>query len=160
MSLGQSLPPWFRSSTLTVCKESARSIPGKWKEVFPPIRSRLLQLMVNRPWAYCDHATLISDTSCLVMVTDASDTAVAVSLFRVLGADASTVTKAGLLDPSLSRLVAVTHRKLNTAQCKWLTFEAELHAIVLGCTKFGGFITTATDSEVSPWAPPQASHPE
>ena len=71
-----------------VSKESARSIPGKWKEVFPPIRSRLLQLMVNRPWAYCDPATIISDTSCLVMVTDASDTAVAVSLFRVLKGDA------------------------------------------------------------------------
>ena len=100
--------------------------------------------MVNRPWAYCDPATIISDTSCLVMVTDASDTAVAVSLFRVLKADASTVSKADLLDPSLSRLVAVTHRKLNATQCKWLTFKAELHAIVLGCAKFGGFITTAT----------------
>ena len=54
--------------------------------------------MVNRPWAYSDPATIISDTSCLVMVTDASDTAVAVSLFRVLKGDASTVTKADLLD--------------------------------------------------------------
>ena len=75
-----------------VSKETARSIPGKWKEVFPPIRSRLMQLMVNRPWVYSDPATIISDDSCLVMVTDASDTAVAVSLFRVLKADASTVT--------------------------------------------------------------------
>ena len=40
--------------------------------------------------------------------------------------------------------MAVTHRKLNMAQSKWLTFEAELHAIVLGCAKFGGFIAMAT----------------
>ena len=33
---------------------------------------------------------------------------------------------------------------LDTSQCKWLTSEAELHAVVLGCAKFGGFITTAT----------------
>ena len=50
----------------------------------------------------------------------------------------------GAPDPFLSRLVAVTHRKLDTSQYKWLTSEAELHAVVLGCAKFGGFITTAT----------------
>ena len=67
-----------------VSKESARSIPSKWKEVYPPIRDRLLTFLVNRPWAYSDPATIISDSSCLVMVADASDTAVAVSLFRVV----------------------------------------------------------------------------
>ena len=39
-------------------------------------------------------------------------------------------------------------------QCKWLTFEAELHAIVLGCAKFGGFITTAT-VKYPPGGPPK-----
>ena len=60
--------------------------------------------MVNQlqPWAYSDPVTIISDNSCLVMVADASDTVVAVSLFRVIKDDASTVAKADLLDSSLS----------------------------------------------------------
>ena len=112
--------------------------------MYPPIRDRLLTLLANRPWAYSDPATIISDGSCLVMVTDASDTAVAVSLFRVQKPDASTVSKDDLLDPTISRLISVVHKKLDKNQVKWLTFESELYAIVLGCIKFGGFITTST----------------
>ena len=78
------------------------------------------------------------------MTTDASDTAVAVSLFRVLKPDAATVTKDDLLDPKLSRRVGVCYKTLNEGQLKWHTFESELYAIVLGCKKFGSFITVAT----------------
>ena len=70
-------------------------------------------------WDIGHVATIISDHSCLVMISDASETAVAVSLFCVLKADASTGTKADLPDSPLSGLVAATHRKLNT----WLTMS-------------------------------------
>ena len=86
-------------------------MPLVWDSVFPAKRDRILQLMKNRPWAYADPRTLISDNSCLVMTTDASDTAVAVSLFRVLKPDAATVTKDDLLDPKLSQLVGVCYKK-------------------------------------------------
>ena len=128
----------------TVAALPAKSIPSSWLKVYPPVRDRLLSLLRNSPWAYCDPASIISDASCLVMVTDASDTAVAVSLFRVKVSDASTVTKADLLDASKSQLIAVCYKKLHKSALNWHTFEAELHAIVLGCSKFGNFITTAT----------------
>ena len=67
-------------------------------EVHPPIRDRLLALLVNRPWARSGPAAIISDASCLVMATDASDTAVAVPLFRVQKPDAPTVSKDDRLD--------------------------------------------------------------
>ena len=78
------------------------------------------------------------------MTTDASDTAVAVSIFRVLKDDAATVTKDDLLDPARSQLIGVAYKKLSHNQLKWHTFESELYAIVLGCKKFGKFITAAT----------------
>ena len=78
------------------------------------------------------------------MTTDASDTAVAVTLFRVNKSDAATVTKDDLADPTVAQIIGISYKKLTKAQLKWLTFEAELYAIVIGCTKFGSYITTAT----------------
>ena len=87
---------------------------------------------------------MISDESCLIMTTDASDTAVAVSLFRVKVADAKSVTKADLLNRDKAQLIGVAYKRLSGSQTSWHTFESELYAIVLGCKKFGSFITTAT----------------
>ena len=114
--------------------------------MFPPICDRLFSLMTNQPRAYCDPTTVVSDDSCLIMTTDASDTAVAVSLFRVKAADAKTVVKADLLDRNKAQLIGVAHKRLTGSQTSWHTFETELYAIVLGCKKFGSFITTATAS--------------
>ena len=134
----------------TLCCKSVQYDLGAWasREALASEQRgdfyRLLELMKNRPWAYADPCSLISDNSCLVMTSDASGTAVAVSLFRVLKPDATTVTKDDLLDPTVSQLVGVCYKKLNTSQLQWHTFETELYAMVLGCKKFGSFITTAT----------------
>ena len=45
------------------------------------------------------------------MTSDASDTAVAVSLFCVKRSDASTVTKEDLLDNDLTQLIGVAYKK-------------------------------------------------
>ena len=127
-----------------ITKVSPRLIPKAWETAYPPVRDKLLSLMKKRPWAYCDPRSIIDDNHCLVMTTDASDTAVAVTLFRVNKPNAADITKDDLTDPSKSQIIGITYKKLNKAQLKWLTFEAELYAIVLGCTKFGSFITTAT----------------
>ena len=78
------------------------------------------------------------------MTTDASDTAVAVSLFRVQQADATPVTAEDLKDNTITRLVGVTCKKLDERKTRWHTFETELYAIVLVVEIFGAFITTAT----------------
>ena len=101
-------------------------------------------MLHNTPRAALDPSTLVDADHCLVQVTDASDTGVAVALFRVRRPDASTVTKADLEDPALRQLVAIRYRKLTDVQMRWLTFETELYAMVLGVKFFGSFITTAT----------------
>ena len=78
------------------------------------------------------------------MTNDASDTAVAVSLFRVKVADAKSIVTADLLDRNKAQLIGVAYKRLSGSQTSWHTFETEFYAIVLGCKKFGFFITTAT----------------
>ena len=121
-----------------------KTIKELWTREFPPLHNRLKSLLHNIPRLALDPATMVSNESCLIQVSDASDTGVAVSLFRVLIADASTVTKEHLLDRTKSQLIAVRYRKLTGAQTRWHTFEAELYAMVLGVKFFGSFITTAT----------------
>ena len=121
-----------------------KEIPTGWATRYPPVRDRLMELITNQPRRLCDPATLLSPTSCLTMVTDASDTGIAVSLFVVNVADASMVTKAHLQDPNISQLIAVRYKKLTGAKKNWHTFETELWALCLGCEQFGKFITTAT----------------
>ena len=128
----------------SISRQPARQIAALWNATFPDVRDRLFALMANRPWAYCDPKSIISDDSCLIMTTDASDTAVAVSLFRVKKSDAKAVTKSDLLNRDTSQLIGVVYKKLSGSQTSWHTFESELFAIVLGCKKFGSFITTAT----------------
>ena len=130
------------SATNAIGNAPAKSIKELWVRDFPPIHTRLKQLLRNTPRLALDPATIVSATSCLVQVTDASDTGVAVSLFRVNKADASTVTKADLLDHNTSQLIAVRYRKLTDPQTRWHTFETELYAMVLGVKFFGSFITT------------------
>ena len=92
-----------------------KTIKELWTREFPPLHARLKSLLHNTPRLALDPATIVSENSCLIQVTDASDTGVAVSLFRVHIADASTVTKDDLLDRSKSQLIAVRYRKLTGA---------------------------------------------
>ena len=121
-----------------------KDIAQRWHREFPPVHARLRAMLHNIPRAALDPATLVDDNHCLVQVTDASDTGVAVALFRVRRPDASMVTKTDLEDPAMRQLVAVRYRKLTDVQQRWHTFETELYAIVLGVQFFGSFITTAT----------------
>lgn len=104
----------------------------------------LLKLMNKLPCAMCEPRSVISDESCMVMTTDASDTAAAVSLFRVKKPDADTVITEGLLGRDIRQLIRVAYRKIEKGQRQRLMFESELHATILGCTQFKNFITTAT----------------
>lgn len=100
-------------------------------------------MMKKREWAYLDPRTILNDDTCLVMTTDASDSAIAITLFRVKKANAATVTKEDLLDPTLTQNVGVCYKKLTKAERVWNTFETELYAIITGFKKFGSYITTA-----------------
>ena len=73
-------------------------------------------MMKQRDWAYLDPKTNISDEKCLVMTTNASDTAVAVTLFRVKLPDASTVTKEDLVNPEMAQIIGVGYKKLTDSQ--------------------------------------------
>ena len=125
---------------------SPKDIARRWASEFPQIHERLRAVLHNIPRAALDPATLVDDDHCLVQVTDASDTGVAVALFRVHRSDASLVTTADMHDASMRQLIAIRYRKLTDAQRRWHTFETELYAIVLGVRFFGAFITTATSN--------------
>ena len=84
------------------------------------------ELITPNERAYLDPRSIISKDSCLIMTSDASDTAVAVSLFRVLKPDATMVTPEDLRNPALSRLVGVAYKKLDDNKLKWHTFETGL----------------------------------
>jgi hypothetical protein len=77
-------------------------------------------------------------------MTDASDTAVAISLFVVYRSDAADVLESDLKSPAMSQLVGIRYKKLNAGQCKWNTFEVELYGIVRVVCIYGGLITAAT----------------
>ena len=76
-------------------------VETEWNKVFPAIRDHLITLIKNHECAYLDPQSIITDDSCLVMTTDASDFAVAVSLFRVKMGDTTQVTVEHLKDPKV-----------------------------------------------------------
>ena len=84
------------------------------------------------------------------MTTDASDSAVAATLFRVSKPDASLVTKQDLLDPAVTHIVGVAYKKLSYGQLRWHTFESELFAIVVLCLLVAppSSITVGSDSAI------------
>ena len=115
-----------------------------WGEPQLTAAATLYDHISNRPRAYMRPSDLVGPDTCLVSMTDASDTAVCLSLFLVRKADAKLVTKDDLQDRAVSRLVSVKYKQLSSAQQRWSTYEAELYGMVLVVKYYGSLITAAT----------------
>ena len=100
--------------------------------------------ITNQPLASWSPASLLTEHTCLVAMTDASDDAIAISLFVVKMADARQVTKEHLKDPKMATLIAIKSHMLNSGERKWGTYEAELCGMKMVVEIHGSFITTAT----------------
>ena len=151
---------WTDTSTteythlLSVLIASIPRKPFAWGEAELTACQSLCDAICNLSRACMRPSDLIGPDRCFIAMTDASDTAVAVSLFMVLRSDAVIVTEADLKDPTISRLVGIKYKKLSAAQLKWNTFEAELYGLVRVVTIYGALITEAT----APY-PPGKGHP-
>ena len=132
--------------TLLIATNAATSQKSRvvWDEACKNACSYLTSLIHNAPRAMWKAETILDANHCLVMLTDASDTAMACSLFFVKQANAVHVTEAMLKDKDLSQLMATKVIRLTASQRRWATWETELGATVKGVQTWGNFMTTAT----------------
>ena len=79
-------------------------------------------------------------------MTDASDTAVGLSMFLVNRPNAKLITNADLRDHSISQLIATKSITLDAGQLRWHTCETELLGIVEAVIRWGNFISIALSS--------------
>ena len=104
----------------------------------------LNSIIKNSAWAYMRPEDLLGPNKCIVTMTDASDSAVCISVFVVNKANAKDVTSADLRDRNMSQLVGVKRKVLSDSKRRWNTYEAELWALVLVVQYFGDFVSAAT----------------
>jgi len=135
-------------STLTA---SWKGIDGqkthiKWTSECQAACSRLHELIYSQPRAYWNPACILTGDYSLVIMTDASDLAVGLSMFLVNKSNAKLVTTADLRDTSLSQLIATKSITLDAGQLKWHTCETELLGIVEAVLRWGSFISIALSS--------------
>ena len=78
------------------------------------------------PRAYSNPDGLITDDTCLVIMSDASDIGVGSALWHVKRADASKVTIEDLQDHTISTIIAIDAKVLSQSEQHWFTFEQEI----------------------------------
>ena len=115
-----------------------------WGEPCKTACSYIDSLITNAPRALWQADTLLDPNHCLVILTDASDTAMACSLFFVKEANARDVTEAMLKDKQKSQLMATKVIRLTPSQKRWATWETEFYAAVIAVETWGNYMTTAT----------------
>ena len=74
---------------------------------------------------------LITDDSCLVIISDACGEGVGAGLWRVRRADAKDVTIEDLKDIRISRLIATDAKVLSKQEQEWFTFEQEIYVCIM-----------------------------
>ena len=103
--------------------------------------SELLDHITTRPLAFSSPTHLVDCQHCLAAMTDASDTAISITLFLVNTANANDVTFEMLQDPLQSALISVKCNILKPPQQRWCTFESEFFAFVRVIECWGSLIT-------------------
>ena len=69
---------------------------------------------------------MITDDTCLVIMSDASDIGVGSALWRVKRVDANKVTIEDLQDHTVSTIIATDAKVLSQSEQNWFTFEQEI----------------------------------
>ena len=122
------------------CKEK---YPG-WTEDCERSAMELKEEMTALPKAHTRPEDLITDDSCLVIMSDACDEGVGAGLWRVMKPDASTVTIEDLKDRSMSRLIATDAKILSKQEQEWFTFEHEIYGMVHAVSKWSRLLSITT----------------
>ena len=115
-----------------------------WTEECQRSLEELSSKMGALPRAYSNPDGLITDDTCLVLMSDASDIGVGSALWHVKRADASEVTIEDLQDHTISTIIATDAKVLSQSEQNWFTFEQEIYATYRGIKKWGGLLIQAT----------------
>ena len=115
-----------------------------WGEPCKLACSYLDSLITSAPRSMWKAETILDPNHSLVVLTDASDTALAASLFFVKEANARDVTEAMLKDKAKSQLMATKVTRLTSSQKRWATWETEMYASIKAVGTWGNYLTTAT----------------
>ena len=116
----------------------------QWTEECQQSVKEMERRMAKMPRAHCDPATLISDESCLIIMSDASDDGIGSGLWRVNKTDAREVTIEDLKNKDVSTLIATDAKVLSESERKWMTFEAEIYGMYRAIKKWGKLLVAAT----------------
>ena len=85
----------------------------QWPDECTEACHELHKHIANQPLAHWSPHSILTALTCLIAMTDASDDAVAISLFVVKQSDARNVTKEHLKDPNMATLLSIKSAMLN-----------------------------------------------
>ena len=117
---------------------------GKYSVEIGEALTKIASHIGDVDWYYMDPNEVVSDTRSLLALSDISQYCIGRGLFSVAVADASKITVDMLSDPSMCRLISLSHKKLTTAQQAWHSSELELNGGVDNIIKHSKFITSCT----------------
>ena len=119
--------------------------PFKWDDQCIANAIEMTQKIKPAPRWYTHFADLVTDETCLVIMTDASDTGGGAALFWVrLACATMVVPETHLHDPLVSRLLATKSKVFSKSASERPTFENEFRMAVMGLSEWGDMITTLT----------------
>ena len=138
------LQPMHTASAAAI-DERGKRLSFVWTPECEANRKELLTRLVNQPRWFTHFNELVTDSTCLYILSDSCDTGGGVSLHWVKIPDArDVIPEEHLRDPEMSKLLNVKFRCFSEKTQRLPTFELEYTMAHLGCVEWGNLITTLT----------------
>ena len=135
---------WF-AKTLSPLHHAATLKPIVWSDECKASVKALRLKTEHSPRWFTHFKDLITDDTCLCIMTDASDTGGGAALFLVqLPCATMIVPMVHLTDPNMARLLSTRSKVFSSTDCNRPTFEQEFKMAVFGIKTWGNLITTLT----------------
>jgi site-specific DNA-cytosine methylase len=145
---------WF-AKTMSPLHKAATLKPILWGSECTQAVDALLGRIQTSPRWFTHFEDLVTEDTCLIIMSDASDTGGGVALFLVkLPCATMVVPTIHLVDPKVSRLLSTRSKVFSEVDCRRPTFEQEFKMAVFGIKTWGNMITTLTIAY-----PPGAGNP-
>ena len=135
---------WF-AKTLAPLHKGTTLKPFKWNDECAQSLVDLKAKVLIAPRWFTHFENLITDDTCLVIMSDACDTGGGAALFLVqLSCASMVIPMVHLTDPAVSRLLSTKSKVFSATDMRRPTFETEFKMTVLGMKTWGNLITTLT----------------
>jgi hypothetical protein len=146
--MAEKMAPWHAA----IAASNGKTID--WTDECRQNQQDMIPFLESLPRAHIHPDDLITDDSCLIYVTDASDDAAGCSIWRVMIPDArDVVVPEDLEDTQISQIVWGFAKAHRGEQKEWLTYSTETEILVVSIEKTSNRVTQALlkfdpDSEV------------